>query len=101
MTKGGLIKKIDGGETWDLTIYANEPESKLGCGDTSLAADKDTGLVFCIYNSQVGFYNSTAENPICVFASQSFDNGLTLTKKADIMHHNLISQSSQYLNIEA
>lgn len=90
--KGDLPNKIDvvvkrstdGGKTWGPTIYVAEPDSKLGYGDASLVVDQDTGVVLCIFNGEVGFFDSTANNPIRVFVSKSFDNGLTWTKKVDI-----------------
>ena len=90
--KGDLPNKVDvvvkrstdGGKTWGQTIYVAEPESKLGYGDASLVVDQDSGVILCIFNGEVGFAESTAERPIRVFVSKSFDNGLSWTKKVDI-----------------
>lgn len=50
----------------------------------ALIVDQETGVVLCIFNGEVGFFDSTADNPIRVFVSKSYDNGLTWTKKVDI-----------------
>ncbi|OHT03198.1 secreted sialidase [Tritrichomonas foetus] len=91
-SKGDLPNKVDvvvkrstdGGKTWGPSIYVAEPESPLGYGDASLVVDQDTGDVLCIFNGEVGFFDSTAENPIRVFVSKSKDNGQTWSQKVDI-----------------
>lgn len=77
-------RSSDNGRTWSdpHTIWGTGTD--VGFGDAAIIKERETGKIIILAVSGVGFFQSTAANPIRVIQFESDDNGLTWSGAKDI-----------------
>ncbi len=70
-------RSVDKGQTWSEPQTLIEGQGRgLGYGDPALVQAVN-GDVLCLFAGHNGYFQSTIDNPICVFLMRSTDRGLT------------------------
>ena len=76
----------DNGKSWSDPVIISGETRDYGDGDAAIVVDRKTGTVFALWNggSKNGFASSTADDPLRLYFSRSYDNGNTWEKSHDI-----------------
>lgn len=77
-------RSTDYGKTWSAPLTIANFGASTGVGDAALVMDKSTGNLLCIMAAKVGFFASTAANPIRIQYCRSTDNGISWSLPIDI-----------------
>lgn len=76
----------DGGNSWTDPVIITGETRDFGDGDPAVVVDRKQGIVFALWNggSKNGFASSTADDPLRLYFSRSYDNGNTWEEAHDI-----------------
>lgn len=77
----------DGGHTWtEPYTIAYGTGYKHGFGDCALALTNDDNGIIAAFVGGPGFWGSTPTDPLRMYISRSYDNGMTWSEPEDITH---------------